>query len=76
MKADTLSKTGALPPAPVFLPEVITCTTKDEPNGWVTASVKIPPEIAKRLKGRAFHQDLGEYLNENIIKRSIEGHVF
>lgn len=57
------------------VPEVITTSTKDD-GAWVIAEVRIPPEIARRIKGRAYHQDLGEYLNENIIKRAIEGAVY
>lgn len=57
-------------------PSKITTEAQVFEDGSAELIVTVPSHIVTRLLQRAQKQDLGEFLNAEVLKRSIEGYVY
>ena len=60
-------------PPPAIPPK---CTVVEEEDGTLLVSFRIAPEIAKRVKSRAYNVPLDMYLWTNILNRAVQDHVY
>ena len=60
-------------PPPAIPPK---CTVVEEEDGTLLVSFRISPEVAKRVKLRAYNVPLDTYLWTNILNRAVQDHVY
>ena len=53
-----------------------TCTVAELPDGSAVATVRIDPDVLRRLKRRAEPRAIDEFLWENVFKRALGNVAF